>query len=174
MAELSLPVILQILQTAGILVGIFYYITVLNNQQKNQKHAEDTRKIQLLYEINEYTTSHRHLSWKEMMEMEWLDYDDFNQKYGPESNPDKYNDRVSIWRNMNLYGLLVEDGLIDISTYIRIIADQSPLFWNKFGKLIEEMRRVQDNPELYIGIEILARETDKYRVSKGLKPKGIT
>jgi len=29
-----------------------------------------------------------------------------------------------------------------------------------------------DNPELYVGIEILARETDNYRISRGLQPKG--
>jgi hypothetical protein len=36
------------------------------------------------------------------------------------------------------------------------------------------MRIEYDNPELYVGMEILAREVDKYRISKGLKPKAST
>ena len=54
------------------------------------------------------------------------------------------------------------------------IGDGTPIFWSKFKPIIEEMRRLDDNPELYIGVEILAEEVDKYRVSKGLKPKGQT
>ena len=106
-----------------------------------------------------------------MMNMEWDNFDDFNSKYGPEGNPEHYNSRVKIWRSLNYYGLLVEDRLIDVSTYVRIIADSAPIVWHKFGAIIEEMRRLQDNPELYIGIEILAREVDNYRLSKGLEPK---
>jgi len=73
---------------------------------------------------------------------------------------------------MNYYGLLINDGLIDASMYIRIIADQAPLVWSKFRDIIMEMRRIHDNPELYIGMEILAEEIDKYRLSSGLNPKG--
>ena len=106
-----------------------------------------------------------------MMNMEWDNYNDFMSKYGSEVNPDNYNGRVRIWRNMNYYGLLINDGLIDASMYVRIIADQAPLVWSKFRDIIEEMRIIHDNPELYIGMEILASEIDKYRLSKGLKPK---
>jgi hypothetical protein len=48
------------------------------------------------------------------------------------------------------------------------------LFWNKFKPIIEEMRVLMDNPELYSGIEVLANETDQYRKNKGLKSKLLT
>jgi hypothetical protein len=107
-----------------------------------------------------------------MMNMEWTSFEEFENKYGWENNLDGYNSRVKMWRNLNYYGLLVEDGLIDIISYVRTISDQTPLVWNKFKDVIYEMRRIYDNPELYIGLEILAKETEKYRLSKGLKPRG--
>jgi hypothetical protein len=107
-----------------------------------------------------------------MMNMEWTDYQDFENKYGWTNNPEGYNSRVKIWRNMNYYGLLVQDGMIDISTYVRMISDGAPVVWDKFKNIIMEMRQIEDNPDLYNGIETLAKETDNYRKSKGLKPKG--
>ena len=107
-----------------------------------------------------------------MMNMEWTDYEDHENKYGWKNNPEDYNSRVKIWRNMNYYGILVQDGLIDVSTYVRMISDGAPIVWDKFKDIIMELRRIEDNPVLYSGMEILAKETDKYRISRGLKPKG--
>ena len=171
MVEFTYQMMLDTIQTLSLVIGISYYIMVLRNQQKSQRHAEGMRKIQLLDGIREFT-SNTNNEWNQMMNMEWKDYEDFENKYGWEKNPDGYNARVRMWRNLNYYGLLVEDGLIDAGTYARIISDQSPIVWNKFKDIVLEMRQIYDNPDLYIGMEILAKETDKYRVSRGLKPKG--
>ena len=114
-------IVLTLLQTVSIMVGIGYYILNIQNNQKNQeltlksqKQAEDTRKIQILHDINEWTTEDdSNLNWNEMMNMEWDDYDNFNSKYTLEKTPDQYNGRVRIWRKLNLYGLLIDDGLIE-------------------------------------------------------------
>jgi hypothetical protein len=37
MVDVTYQMVLSTLQTAGLLVSIFYYITVLRNQQKNQE-----------------------------------------------------------------------------------------------------------------------------------------
>ena len=71
---------------------------------------------------------------------------------------------------MNFSGLLIRDGLIDASKYIQYAGYTAPIFWRKFKPIIEEMRIKTDNTELNFGIEILANETDKYHMSKGLKP----
>ena len=172
MGELSYQMVLSTLQTAGLLVGISYYILTLRNQQKSQKHAEETRKIQLLYDMNlNMRRLESNLDWNNMMAMEWENYDDFLSKYALEKTPDIYDGRTRIWRNMNFNGLLIRDGLLDASTYVPYIADNAPIVWSKFKDIIEEMRIQWDNPELYIGMEILANKVDKYRISKGLKPK---
>jgi len=170
MVEFTYQMMLDTIQTLSLVIGISYYIMVLRNQQKSQRHAEGMRKIQLLDGIREFT-SNTNNEWNQMMNMEWKDYEDFENKYGWENNPDSYNSWTTMWRNLNYYGLLVEDGLIDVGSYNRTISDQSPLVWNKFKDIIYEMRRRYDNPEQYIGMEILAKETNKYRVSRGLKPR---
>lgn len=171
MVEITISIVLQIIQTLSLVVGIVYYLTIMRNNQKSQQQSEETRKIQLLLEHNRYIMSGN--NWNAVMSMEWNDYDDFISKYGWESNPDLYDKRNGIWRRMHFSGLLVRDGLIDISTYIDYISDNAPIMWNKFNDLIEEMRILYDSPELFIGIECLANEVEKYRLSRGIKAKVV-
>lgn len=171
----TVSMIRDIVAIFGVIAGFTYYVLNVKANQKNQEHAEETRKIQLVHDINESASEGEgNLNWVEMIEMEWTNYDDFVSKYGSANNPDLYIGRLRIWRRMNFSGLLLRDGLIDISTYIQVIGDNPPVIWSKFRSIIEEMRVRFDNPELYCGIEILAEEVDRYRVSKGLKPKGPT
>ena len=51
MAEITYQVVLSTLQTFGLLVGIFYYVMTLRNQQKNQQLALETRQAQLFMNI---------------------------------------------------------------------------------------------------------------------------
>ena len=175
MAEITYQMVLSTLQTVALIVGISYYIMVLRNQQKSQKHAEETRKIQLLNEANQYMREpNSNTRFHNMMSMEWENYEDFTTKYGQEKNPEYYEEWTNLWRRIDFSGNLIKDGLIDTSTYVRYMSDYSPIMWSKFKPIIDQMRILQDNPEMYIGIETLAKEVDKYRVSKGLKPKAPT
>ena len=171
MVEVTYQMVLSTIQTISLVIGISYYIIVLRNQLKSQKHVEETRKIQLLHDISEFTSNSNN-DFNTMMNMEWTDYEDFEIKYGWTNNPEGYNSRVKIWRNMNYYGLLVQDGIIDVGTYISMISDGAPIVWDKFKDIIMELRRIHDNPDFYSGMETLAEETDKFRIRKGLKPKG--
>jgi hypothetical protein len=47
MVEITLPIVLQIIQTVGILVGIIYYLIIMRNSQRNQKLQLETRQAQL-------------------------------------------------------------------------------------------------------------------------------
>jgi len=58
MVEITLPIILQILQTIGILVGIVYYITIMRNTQRTrelslnaQEQALETRQAQMFLQM---------------------------------------------------------------------------------------------------------------------------
>ena len=177
MVEITYQMVLSTLQTVGLLIGIFYYIMTLRNAEKareltlkSQKHAEDTRTIQLLLEINQYIQGTDQTGWRKLMNLEWTDFNDFLSKYGYENNPEMYNIRVGIWRNMSLSGLLIRDGLLGISTYVDYVGGVGPSMWNKYESIILELRKLYDQSELYYGIEFLAKETEKYRAKQGLKP----
>jgi hypothetical protein len=45
MVEITLPIILQLLQTAGILVGIIYYITIMRNTQKTRELTLQSQEL---------------------------------------------------------------------------------------------------------------------------------
>ncbi len=172
--------VLSTLQTAGLLVGIFYYVMTLRNAEKareltlqSQKHAEETRKIQLLLDINKDIEGlGSGLQYNVIMDMKWDSYDDFVSKYGYENNPDSFRKRMRMWRNMHKNGLLVRDGLLDVRAIIDYVGDAPSYVWKKFKDIIEEMRRLYDSPEGFIGLEYLAGEIEKYRLSQGLETLG--
>jgi hypothetical protein len=171
MVEITYQMVLSTLQTAGLLVGIYYYIMTLRNQQKNREHSEETRKIQLLLRMNENISerSGSGVDYSEIMAMQWDNYDDFMSKYGVENNPDSYRKRMRIWRQMNVNGLLVRDGLIDARAMIDYIGYGPLWMWMKFKDIIEETRRRYDSPQQLIGFEYHAGELEKYRLSQGLE-----
>lgn len=161
----TVSMIRDIVAIFGVVAGFSYYFITVQNTNK-------ARKIQLLREINEFfVAEHSNLPFYQMMNMKWDDYEDFNNKYGINADLEFFDERTRLWRNTNYTGLLMKDGLIDISTYVQYIGDNTPIVWNKFKPIVMEMRKIYDNPELYIGWETLAAEVDKYRISKGLKPK---
>jgi uncharacterized protein HemX len=67
MVEITLPIMIQIVQTLALLVGIVYYITIMRNTQKTrelslraqeltlkaQEQAKETRQAGLLMQIYE-------------------------------------------------------------------------------------------------------------------------
>ncbi len=51
MVEITYQMVLSTLQTAGILVGIIYYITIMRTSQRNQQHQMETRKLQMFMDV---------------------------------------------------------------------------------------------------------------------------
>ena len=58
------------------MVGIGYYVTTLRNQQKNQAHSEETRKLQLLVGFNNNITEQGSMDFNTVMRAEWDNYDE--------------------------------------------------------------------------------------------------
>ena len=58
MVEVTLPIVLQMVQTIALIVGIIYYLTIMRNQQrtrelalKAQEHATETRQTQIFMQL---------------------------------------------------------------------------------------------------------------------------
>jgi hypothetical protein len=49
MVEITIPIVLQFIQTSGIIVCIFYYIMNLRYTRKNQQMTLATRQAQILH-----------------------------------------------------------------------------------------------------------------------------
>ncbi len=92
-----------ILTGLGLSASLVYYAFVISNQNK-------TRRLQMIQHIWEWISSEEgYLRLAELMQMQWIDYEDFNKKYGVSSNPENYAMRWAVWNKMNGLGYMVKE-----------------------------------------------------------------
>ncbi len=175
MADITYQMILSTLQTAGLLVGIFYYVTTLRNAQKTreltlkaQEEALETRQAQLFMHIYRDMISPEHfIGTNELYEMEWEDWDDYNRKYSSENNPEAYALRNSTWGRINGVGLLVKAGLIDVSNVHDLMRTTILWQWEKFRDIIIRSREEWNMDNFLDGFEFIANEIVKETERRG-------
>ena len=140
MVEITYQMVLSTLQTAGLLVGIVYYIMVLRNQQKSQKHAEDTRQAQLFMNIYNELLTESEIMYL-LMDMEYDDFEDFERKYGRDNNPEANN---MITKHMLLVegvGVLVREGYVSVRLVALLTSGLVRIGWEKLRDYVYEMRK---------------------------------
>ena len=153
MAEITYQMVLSTLQTAGLLVGIFYYVTSLRNQSK-------ARKTQLYLQIlNKFSQSDTIEAQGKINDLEWSTAEDFLEDW---RNPEG---RKTIGTQVNWYeglGVLVRENLLDIRVVALFMTGLVINFWDKFTQIIEELREVSGLPRYFIETEYLYNQLMKY------------
>ena len=91
MAEITYQMVLSTLQTAGLLIGIIYYMSTLRNAQLTRK----TQAARLLSERTQISEFAENIF--DLWEMEWEDFDDYLRKYDSTVNRDNYLKRAQIF-----------------------------------------------------------------------------
>jgi hypothetical protein len=183
MVEITLPIILQIVQTVGILVGIIYYITIMRNTQKTreltlqsqeltrkaQEQTLETRQTQLFMQIFEQLSNEESMqSWAELVNKKVPDYDEFLLKYDSSVNPAHYAKRSRLWYSFNTIGELHRLGIIELDLAHRL--QLSPMvitMWENWEHIIREIRARENAPEICEGFEYLYNELKRLRKEKG-------
>ena len=168
MAEITVQIVLSTLQTAGLLVGIFYYIMTLRNQQKNQRAAEESRQLQFMMQYASLTGYEGYKLSIELLNMKWTDYNDFEMKYGSDNNTDNYAKRQTLWSAYNMMGLTLKRGLVDRDLLFETLGYGVLTSWKKFESVIKEIRRRYSQPIACINFEYLAEESYKWFKEKGI------
>lgn len=111
----SLEVIAFLLSGISISASLFYYANVLSNANKTQRTQLETRQAQLFMNIyKEDLTDRASKSLYLVMDMEYEDFDDFEEKYGRENNPEAHallNFHINYMEGL---GVLVREGYVDI------------------------------------------------------------
>ena len=160
MIEMTLPVVLQIIQTAALIVGIVYYLTIMRNQQKAQKTAEETRKIQLLMQVYQSQDVDYSQRRRDVAELEFDDYDDFSEKVD-RLTWSKVMITIMEW---NQLGLLLKYGFVDSGMMFEFLHGRGPIIhWNKYEPIVMEYRKNRRWFSFGVGMEYLAAEMEKYR-----------
>ena len=169
MVEFTIPLLLDIIRTVGIVVGIMYYITVMRNTRKNQELQLETRRTQAFMELtNELHSEKRLIQMVELYQMDWDGYDDFEKKYGSDFNIENFGKRYSVWYFYNRIGWLLHEGVIDIKTVNAITAQFVLWMWDKFESVIKAQREVYGLSDFCIWFEYLVGELERYREETGV------
>jgi hypothetical protein len=158
MVELSL--IRDLVAIFGVIAGFTYYVMTVRNTNRIRR----TQLLGLMYTENKEEDWTR---WNELMSMEWEDYDDFERKYGSDYNPDSYGKRMLTWTKMNSFGIMLRDGVIDVTTAYDMW-DIWPIWtWMKFETIFREQRIRYKMPRFMKWFEYLYTELIKEGKRRG-------
>ena len=161
MVDVSYQMVLSTLQTVGLLVGIYYYLMVLRNQQKNQEQTLKTRNATF------YNTLAGHL----LSNNQAIKYIGIIQD-NPISGVDEYNElwekkleyRIAVtwfWNFYETLGDYLREGIIDIGMFARRHTWFNLWFWEMYKDVIYDHRK-RYGLSFFCSMEYLMNALQKY------------
>jgi len=162
--------VLSTLQTAGILVGIVYYITIMRNTQrtrelslKAQEEAEKARRRELMFQrFQGYSLEYTRAFANVLTYDDWEDAEDWNRKYGPRVNPEAWSEYVYITRIFNVAGILLKEEVADAELIFQLYPPNAVIrIWERFEPVTLDVRERRSNPTFYGPFEFLYNEAKK-------------
>ena len=151
MVEFTIEVVLDIIRTSGILVGIYYYLSILRNQQKNRMtnmvfQSMQTRSTEYFEDV--YDVVEPLFGWKTVEE--------FNERYNWKTTPDIIVKRNSIQNKLSAWGLLLREGLISVDFIGRLFPPSYVItWWERNEPIYLDLRTRTNNPEYMKDLELL-------------------
>jgi hypothetical protein len=154
----------------GVLIAAVFYILNLRISRKNQElslraleqsaqtqqQTLETRQAQLLMSIyQKWQEPEFQDAFHEITQWEWSDYDEYWEKYGWASNPEKWSKRVIVGTYLEGLGVFVKRGFIDPRLVDDLMSSYILTYWQKFGPVTKEMRRRLKDPAAGEHIEYL-------------------
>ena len=132
------------IQTIGIIIAAFSVIIGVVNNILTSRQSNRTRQTQLFMDMyshlrsKEFVTDSRELSsWK------WKSFQDFRSKYGARANKEANSLFVSTCNYFDGIGVLVKRNEIDPRLVEDLMSAWIIWFWEKFGDVIKEYRKVR-------------------------------
>ena len=98
---------------------------------------------------------------------EWKDYDDFNEKYGPNNNPEDYASFLVLITYFEGVGVLVKRGLINADFVDDLLSGLIIRLWEKYETYIISLREIRQWPQFAEYVEYLYNEMIRIRAKKG-------
>jgi hypothetical protein len=162
MVEITLPVILQIVQTVGILVGIVYYLIIMRNSQRNQELTLETRQAQMFMQMqNRFADSMQDIPSVEVIQS--IKFDTFEEFL------DLYHSDPTINKVMRGYGrfyenlgVLVKEELIEVRLVALMWGGPTRMYWDVLEPILDDWRVAFNYPRLWSETEYICKEVLKY------------
>ena len=106
--------------------------------------------------------------------MEWDDYDDFEKKYGSDTNPVAYAKRYAQWTFSNNLGVMLKRNLVDEEMIYDSIGSSLIMMWDKFEPIIKEQRVRYMGPNFLEHFEYLIKRMKHIQEIKEIQWKPPT
>lgn len=161
-----------VLASVSVCVAALYYNFTLRYTRMNMKNTLETRQAQLFMQSYQETSAAELQTLAfEMLDWEWTDFADFNEKYV--RDPRKYGGFASFMVYMNGIGILLKENYIDSELVYKMDQDgMAPMmWWFKFEPIIRGMREQINNPGLMKYFEYYVEEMIRLRKLNGLPSK---
>jgi len=111
--------------------------------------------------FNQLSFKEKQRDWVDLMNYEWVDYEDFEHKYGSDSNPESFAQRFSLMFYFEGIGQMLKDGWIDIERVTQLVGNYCIWLWNKYKSIIEAQRIQYNLPNMFLNFQYLAEEIEK-------------
>ena len=146
--QLTLQTTISLLTLISLTIGVFYYVLTLRNQNR-------ARQIQIIRGINPMVGV-EFLSW------EFGDYDDLMSKYGPEANPEGWDELLRWFYILEEMGVYVKEGLLDIRLIYLLNGGTITKSWELLKVLLKEYRIRNNWSRWFIEAEYLCKRIIEY------------
>ena len=146
------------LAATGVLVAAAYYILNIRETNKGRQVALTSNLMQTF--ISEDGVRR----YREVMTMQWRDFDDFTKKYGSLEYEAK---RHAVWNTWDVLGYLVKKRIVDIETVFAVSGSAVVSSWAKWKPIIEAYREKEWSDQ-WTYWEYLASEMSDWKMKNKL------
>jgi hypothetical protein len=166
MVEITLPIVLQIVQTVALIVGIIYYLSIMRNQQrtrelalKAQEQALETRQAQMFMGIFNQMNSDGFIeAWEYCRSLDFTNFEEYL----------KIRDELD-WRKLRRLGVffeglgtLVKENLVNIRLVALMMSSMVKQYWEPIEEMTFKAREYDNYPRFNSEVEYLYRTLMKY------------
>ncbi len=98
----------------------------------------------------------------EFLSWEYGDHDDLMSKYGPEANPEGWDNLIRLFLKLEELGVYVKEGLLDIRLIYLLMGGSITKTWELLTVLLKEFRIRNNWPRWFIEAEYLCKRIIEY------------
>jgi hypothetical protein len=154
MVEITLSIVLQFFQTAGILVGIIYYLTIMRNVQRSKQREMIFQRFHFDLDFSK--------AWADVMYKDVSTLEQWREVYDPVANPQSFANMTFLQNRYQLLGIMLKEKVVDSEMLFQLFNPVSIMTaWEHYREQIIARRETGNQPTLFEGFEYLAEEARK-------------
>ena len=159
----SLEVVALVLTGLGLTASIIYYANIIKNANKARQTHEYMQIFQSKHDLESYKSGFF------IMNMKWIDFEDYMEKYSVKKNPEAAAIVESQTSYMEGLGVMVKQNMVDVETVYQMIGTRVIMYWFILESMLKEFRRPEwATPDYMRNFEYLANKMIEMRKKRGL------